>query len=72
MLFCYLLILQIKERWLSNRKDQLKPRKGEDVYDSTMKDTLSFRQFVNFLLYCPQEYEDCKVIMNILIDNCDT
>ncbi len=50
---------KVRNNWLAHRKDPLKPRRGEIMYDITSKETLTFRQFVNFLTHCPEEFRDC-------------
>ena len=51
----------IKKFWLNNRIDSLKPEPDEVQLDSKSRPTLTFRQFVHFLLDCPKEIPNCEV-----------
>ena len=53
---------QIKNKWLKSRKDdKLNPTKNEIRTDFKSRPTLTFRQFVNFLIKCPKEVVGCGV-----------
>ena len=47
--------------WLKHRKDKLVPEASEIKTDSESRPTITFRQFVHFLLKCPEEVTGCGV-----------
>ena len=47
--------------WLKHRKDKLVPEANEIKTDSESRPTITFRQFVHFLLKCPEEVTGCGV-----------
>ena len=51
----------IKLFWLKKRTDQLTPTELEIQVDAKERPTLTFRQFVNFILFCPTEIKGCDV-----------
>ena len=51
----------IKMFWLKKRTEKLLPKEFETKEDVKNRDTLTFRQFVNFLLHCPDEIKGCDV-----------
>ena len=51
----------IKIFWLKKRPEKLIPTEFETKEDIKNRDTLTFRQFVNFMLYCPDEIKGCDV-----------
>eukprot|EP00094_Tigriopus_californicus_P007262 TCALIF_06990-PA protein Name:"Similar to CHST10 Carbohydrate sulfotransferase 10 (Gallus gallus)" AED:0.09 eAED:0.09 QI:0/0.5/0.4/0.8/1/1/5/109/305 len=55
---------KVKSKWLNHRKDPLTPEKGEIGVDHGDIQTLTFRQFVNFLTKCPMELNECSVLVN--------
>ena len=55
----------IKLFWLKKRTDQLTPSELEIQVDTKGRPTLTFRQFVNFILFCPTEIQGCDVSLFI-------
>ena len=54
----------IKLFWLKKRTDQLTPGESEPQVDTKDRPTLTFRQFVNFILFCPTDIKGCDVSLN--------
>ena len=51
----------IKKLWLNQRQDPLTPEPNEIDVDIKSRPTLTFRQFVHFILDCPKEIPNCSV-----------
>ena len=60
----------IKKFWLSKRLDDIKPKAHETQVDLKSRPTLTFRQWVHFLMDCPKEIPDCQVLTNMKFRSC--
>ena len=57
--------------WLKKRPEKLIPTKDEpNQMDTKDRPTLTFRQFVNFILYCPKEVNGCDVSFGLCLRFC--
>ena len=52
---------KVKNTFMQIPKNKFVPVEGEEAKDSSGKETLTFRQFVNFLTKCPEEVAECQV-----------